>query len=247
MLLDNIIWLEEVESTNTYLASLVRDGRAVNGTVAAANHQTRGRGRHNRQWLTRPGENLTFSVYLRYDIPPAEFTEITLVAALAVANCLRGCGIDARLKWPNDILVGGRKICGILAEMTESKSTVSAGIVGIGLNVNMRSDVAAGIDKPATSMLIETAAHYELRKLLNTLLEELQRQLELWRKKGYRDMARRWESLCSHINQPVRITDDFRPAAEGIFEGLGDAGEMVLRLSDGSRKAIMSGDVTDRR
>jgi BirA family transcriptional regulator, biotin operon repressor / biotin---[acetyl-CoA-carboxylase] ligase len=247
MLLDNITWFEEVGSTNSVLADMVRRGRVANGSVVAASHQSGGRGRHSRQWLTKPGVNLTFSVYLRYDIPPAQFAPVTLVAALAVGRYLRGRGIDAQLKWPNDVLVSGRKICGILAETVDSGSDFCSGVVGIGLNVNMAAADAAKIDKPATSMLIETGSQFALQNVLTDVLEELEAQLSRRRRGGFAPIARDWESMCCHLGRPVTIAGDAddktSKTLHGVFAGLGDGGELMLRLSCGEVKAVMSGDV----
>ena len=134
-------WHDELPSTNTTLVEWLREGRDLpDGFVLAARSQTAGRGRYERQWLAQAGRNLTFSVLLRSDASPLQFLSLPQAAALGAVAYLEENGLAAQTKWPNDVLVGGRKVCGILAERC------NGGVVlGIGLNVNMDADEAASI------------------------------------------------------------------------------------------------------
>jgi len=137
-------WYARLPSTNTFLKErLAVESKLPSGTVVAAREQTQGRGRREREWLSSSGENLTFSLLLRGKYAPRHLPSASMAAAVAIAELLEAEGLQPSLKWPNDVLVGGKKICGILSE------GISGGvIIGIGLNVNMQN--TDHINQPAT-------------------------------------------------------------------------------------------------
>lgn len=232
-----INWYTSLPSTNTFLKEQVEaQGQMPSGTVVAAKEQTRGRGRMAREWKTSANENLTFSVLLADHVNAQRCPSSAMAAALAIADLLKKKGISADLKWPNDVLVKGRKICGILSER------ISTGlIIGIGLNVNMQS--AAHIDQPATSMRIETGECFDMDDLLPELLGYLSIRLDQWRQGGFSNLRNDWEANVPSIGKMVTVRDGdlFR---EGVLAGFGEYGELLLQDALGHVDSIWAGDVS---
>lgn len=231
-------WYERLPSTNTFLKELAAlKGQLPSGTVVAAREQTNGRGRMEREWLASANENLTFSLLLCDEIEARKWPSSSMAAAVAVAGLLQKEGLPASLKWPNDVLVNGRKICGILAERTAQGL-----IIGIGLNVNMGS--ADHIDQPATSMQIETGRRFSVDELLRKLLNELSPQLDLWRQGGFSKVRKNWEEKVPNLGKNVTVRDGAIKRS-GILAGFGEDGELLLRDDNGKINTIWAGDVSN--
>ena len=230
-------WYERLPSTNIFLKEMLEvDPQLVSGTVVAAREQTRGKGRRGREWLSGANENLTFSFLLRGKYELKKLPAASMAAAIAVVELLNGLTIAANLKWPNDVLVDGKKICGILSE------GVSDGIiVGVGLNVNMQS--AEHIDQPATSILMETGERSSVDELLETLLPILAARLDEWAAGGFSKLRKRWEANVPTLGKPVTVRDgdSFR---EGLLAGFGDDGELLLQDVSGTVSPVWAGDVS---
>ena len=227
----------ELPSTNTALRQRATEDPALpSGTVLVARVQTQGRGRRSRCWISKAGENLTFSLLLRGAIEPRRLPSASMAAAAAVAGLLEDEGLTPVLKWPNDVLVNGKKICGILSE------GISGGvIVGIGLNVNMQS--AEGIDQPATSLWMETGARRDPDRLLETLLGHLSVRLEAWGQGGFAALRADWERLGAGRGRPVKVLDG-DSVKTGRFEGYGPDGELLLRDGSGAVRPVWAGDLS---
>lgn len=237
MNLQKPLWYDELPSTNTTLVEWLREGRDLSdGLVLAARSQTAGRGRYERRWLAQPGRNLTFSMLLRSDVPHLQLLSLPMAAALGVAAYLEGCGIAAQTKWPNDVLVSGRKICGILAERREGV------VLGIGLNVNMNADEAAAIDRPATSMRIETGSEREAEEVLDELLVHLKTWIGRWEKGGFEGLREAWNARCANLGQYVEVGEG-ADRRTGVVLGFGAAGQLLLREDDGVQREVWVGDV----
>lgn len=229
-------WYDRLPSTNTFLKErLELEPELLSGTVAAAREQTQGRGRRERQWLSGTGENLTFSLLLRGSFEPRTLPAAAMAAAIAVAELLQSKNIPTVLKWPNDVLVNGKKICGILSE-----GVPGGVIIGIGLNVNMQS--ADHIDQPATSMLMESGKRRSLDELLAQLLERLGGTLELWEQGGFSRVRKKWEANVPNIGKPVTVRDGASERT-GLLAGFGNDGELLLRLDNGELLPVWAGDV----
>ena len=158
-----------------------------------------------------------------------------MAAAVAVAELLEAEGLNPSLKWPNDVLVNGRKICGILSE-----GIPGGVIIGIGLNVNMKS--ADHIDQPATSVLIETGRRCDVDTLLDKLLKQLSPRIDEWAQGGFPKIRKNWEGKIKTLGKPVSVRDG-AAVRTGILAGFGEAGELLLREHDGSVSAIWAGDL----
>lgn len=205
------------------------------GTVAAVREQTQGRGRREREWLSEANENLTFSLFLRTVSECWKTSSVSMAAAVAVAELLQDEGVNANLKWPNDVLVGGKKICGILSE------GVSGGvIIGIGLNVNM--DSADHIDQPATSLLIEIGERRSMDELLEKLLPILSDRLGDWEEGGFSKVRKKWESNVPTLGKTVTVRDG-DAVRTGVLHGFGDDGELLLD-ENGVISAVWAGDLS---
>ena len=241
----NIKWFDELNSTNTYLRDLLlRDLTVKDRVVIAAKNQTSGKGRKQRSWISGQGKNLTFSVLIKSTVPLEELSSITLVAGVAVAQYLNTVGIDAQLKWPNDVMVGGKKICGILTELAlVDDSELNYIILGIGLNVNMEPREVVAIDKPATSMGIVSGEKFNLDEVLEGLLCELEKYIDIWQDSGFSSIKGEWESNCIHIGKEITVTNVKGEEFTAIFDSLGANGELVVRQEDGSIEILVEADV----
>ncbi len=230
-------WYDRLSSTNTFLKErLALEPELSSGTVVAAREQTQGRGRREREWLSAANENLTFSLFLRTVSKPWKIPSATMAAAISVAELLKAEGVNADLKWPNDVLVGGKKICGILSE------AVSGGvIIGIGLNVNMKC--ADHIDQPATSILMESGERRSVDALLETLLPILSDRLGDWEQGGFSKVRKNWEAKVPTLGKTITVRDGDN-VRTGILRGFGDDGELLLE-EQGVISAVWAGDVEE--
>lgn len=230
-------WYDRLPSTNTFLKErLELEPQLPSGTAVAARDQTAGKGRRGRDWLSSSNENLTFSFLLRGSCEPQKLPSAAMAAAVAVAELLQIEKINADLKWPNDVLVNGRKICGILSE-----GVFGGIIVGIGLNVNMQE--AGHIDQPATSMLIESGERRNIDELLGKLLPILSARLEEWAEGGFSKVRKKWEANVPNIGKPVTVRDG-DAVREGLLAGFGEFGELLLQDKTGAISPIWAGDVS---
>lgn len=222
----------ETESTNADVAELARGG-AAEGLWLRAERQTKGRGRQGRAWSS-PAGNLYAStlVRLRPSDPPA--ATLALVAAVALEEAVRAFGVEAVLKWPNDLLVDGAKLSGILLERV-----ADAVIIGFGVNLALHPQ---DIERATTSLAAQGAAA-EPDVFAETLAEAFARWLARWRGEGITVVRDRWlgHAHPSGTALTARLADG--SAVEGLFEGLDAEGALILRLADGSRHVIHAGDV----
>jgi BirA family biotin operon repressor/biotin-[acetyl-CoA-carboxylase] ligase len=171
-------FFEELPSTNSYAKQLNGES-SYHGSLVLADHQTGGRGQYDRKWQVEPGQNLTFS--LVFEPQKAErFTLLTLACALAVSDVIDSqAGLETKLKWPNDILCNGKKLCGILTETQFSGNKVERVVVGIGLNVN-QTDFTGELKESATSLAQEYKRPFSREKLLTGLIQKIEYYYRLW-------------------------------------------------------------------
>ena len=236
-------WHDRSASTNASLKERFLAEKSVrNGTLIAAREQTAGRGRSDRRWITTPDTNLCFSFFVETDAEPMSVPSLTMAAALAVTELLNALRIPAAPKWPNDVLVDDRKICGILSERVERQTAPTSGIiVGIGLNVNMTSEEASAIDRPATSILIESGRAHDPGGTLDQLLPLLDYWIEEWRAGGFDRIREPWTRRAGPIGKPLCVHDG--PVRKsGTLAGFGDHGELLLQTENGI-DTIWTGDV----
>ncbi len=235
--------VEETDSTNRQAKDLAIHG-APEGTVVIAERQTQGRGRRGRDWFSPEGEGIYCSLLLRPKISPAEISGITLMTGVAVAELLqREAQIPARIKWPNDILVGGRKIAGILTEVTTEMDRVEFAIVGLGLNVNTpRPGFPPSLRQKATSLLIETGKSFSRTDLLRAYLQGFDHYYAIFRKQGLAPILERWKMLTEMMGKQVQV-DLLGNRIAGEALDIDRNGALILRDSEGEIHRILSGDV----
>ena len=237
-----IEWHDRLGSTNTGMRErFYASGTMVSGFVIAAREQTSGRGRQDRKWLSSPNTSLCFSIFLNDDSELIQVPSLTMAAALGVTDLLNSKGIRAAPKWPNDVLAADKKICGILSERVEQASHRGI-IVGIGLNVNMSDEEAADIDRPATSMMIESGKAYDPSQVLDDLLPHLEYWMDEWATGGFPGIRQAWTEKAGPIGKKLSVHDgDIRKT--GILAGFGEHGELLLETDNGM-ETIWSGDVS---
>jgi BirA family biotin operon repressor/biotin-[acetyl-CoA-carboxylase] ligase len=236
-------WHDRSASTNACLKERFLAGDSVrDGSLIAAREQTAGRGRSDRKWISAADSNLCFSFFVETEAEPMAVLSLTMAAALAVTERLNALRIPAAPKWPNDVLVDDRKICGILSERIEKQTIPTAGIiVGIGLNVNMTTEEAAAIDRPATSILIESGRAPDPGGILNNLLPLLDYWIEEWRAGGFDRIREPWTRRAGPIGKSLCVHDG-PMRKSGTLAGFGDHGELLLQTGNGL-ETIWTGDV----
>jgi BirA family transcriptional regulator, biotin operon repressor / biotin---[acetyl-CoA-carboxylase] ligase len=238
----DITYKEIVDSTNSYAFKLALDG-ASEGACVIADAQKAGRGRLNRVWFSPAGENLYLSVILRPHVQPSNVYPITFISSLAVYDTVETItGIKPTLKWPNDILIKGKKICGTLLELSTETDMVRFVVVGIGLDINMKEkEIIEEIEQKATSLFIETKNLFERARVCGILLSNLEKYYLLFKRHGENEVCRIWEDRSQikgkylEINQMGRIY-------KGISEGIDNKGALLLNI-EGEIKRIIAGDV----
>lgn len=242
----SVFFSKVVGSTNEWAKELTAYG-AAEGTVAVAETQTCGRGRLGREWVSPKG-GLWFSVVLRPELKPAEAVGLVFVSGLAVAEVLRELyGLKAETKWPNDVLVDGRKLCGILTEMNTTGEKVSYVIVGVGVNANF--DVAKvfpeELRKVATSLENELGRKVKLEELFKALLERLENIYGLFLEKGFDPVLKKWKTYADFLGCQVEVASGTEKWF-GLALDVENDGALIMRLEDGTVKRVFVGDVTLR-
>ena len=229
-----IHYFGEIGSTMLVARELAKKG-VEQGTIIIAESQTSGRGRLNREWFS-PRGGIYFTIILKPEISPIYAPRINLMASVAVAKAIRTfCGLKAELKWPNDVLLAGKKVCGILAEMEAEVDAINYVNLGIGINVNAYVSQCEG---GGTSLRAELGGEVSRREFFNTLLTEIEAQQSLLTGNG---LLEEWKSLSATLNREVRIV---APGEEivGRAVDIDTSGALILRSEDGSLRSAIAGD-----
>ena len=236
-------YLPSTPSTNTIAQELAREG-APEGTVVIADYQTHGRGRLARRWLSPPGEDLLFSVILRPSLGPAQAFQATLVSSLAVAHAIkRETGLEALIKWPNDIYIKGKKASGILTELGFSGGYLTYVIVGIGINSNSDPSVHPEIQGRATSLRLEVGHHVARLPLLAAVLELLEGFYVRLKHGEFKTLKAMWDGLSLIKDKKITLSSG-EEMHEGIAESVTDDGMLITRDQGGRRRCFIIGDVS---
>ncbi len=239
----NIIYRENVDSTNLLAFQLALSGKPE-GTCVVAESQGAGKGRLGRKWFSPAGKNLYISIILRPHIHPSSVYPITFLSSLAAYDAIEELtGIKPSLKWPNDVLINGKKVCGTLIELSTEADAVRFVIVGIGFNINMQHDeIDEEIRNKATSLLIETKKIYERALVCGILLNHLEEHYRYFRQYGAPGTVGVWEERAAIKGKTLQI-DQMGESYRGIAEGIDRDGAMLLNI-DGETKKIIAGDVS---
>jgi BirA family transcriptional regulator, biotin operon repressor / biotin---[acetyl-CoA-carboxylase] ligase len=233
--------IEVVEQTTSTNADLLADPRATDRSVLVAEHQSAGRGRFARNWVSPPRAGLTFSVLLRPPMPRAEWGWLPLLAGVAVAEAVgETSGVPVALKWPNDLLAArdGRKLAGILAQSTEN-----AVVIGVGLNV---STAVAELPVDSATSLCLAGAEVDRTDLLVAILRRLDDLLTGWTATGIEAIATVYRGLCATLGTEVRVSVADGQSIEGRALDIDPAGRLLVRTAAGER-AVSAGDVEHLR
>jgi BirA family transcriptional regulator, biotin operon repressor / biotin---[acetyl-CoA-carboxylase] ligase len=234
---------EQTTSTNDVIERLARDG-AKEGAVVFAESQTQGRGRLGRAWQSPGRKGLWFSVLLRPNLSPQAATQLTVASAAAVRSAIeRNTGLRADIKWPNDILIHGRKVAGILTELSAELDRIKYVLVGIGIDVNLSpQDFAPELRGEATSLCIELGRPVDRAELAAAVLSALDRAYARVLGGDFSGVADEWEKHCTTLGQRLVVTMGDRRVS-GRAESLGEDGALLLRTEHGHLERIVGGDV----
>lgn len=240
---------ESVGSTNELAKQLARAG-GPEGLLVIADEQTAGKGRLGRSWSTPKGAALAMSLVLRPDLPPYLAPRVTLVAAVAVAEAVRDvAGVAAGIKWPNDIQVEARKLCGILTEMEAEVERIAFVVCGIGVNVNLdRADMPAEFRETATSLMLERGGRLERAPLAAAILARFETGYDSLVRGRFDQVLDRWRRLSVTLGQQVRVLSvSGAPTLEGTAVDVDEDGALLVRASaTGEEHRVLAGEVSLR-
>ena len=257
------IWLEQTDSTNEVIKRLLRDGQTIegeagrisrmiegsihNGLVVIADHQTHGKGRSGREWQDEIGSNIAMSILLQPGLKAESLSMLTLVSAMAVAKTIKDMtGFEALIKWPNDVIIGGRKVCGILTELELAAGHYCV-VVGIGINVN-QAYIPEELSDKATSLLNESdgLVPYDREKIVVSVLENFEEYYEKFCEVGnMSELMYEYNSILVNRNEQVRVLDPAN-GMEGVSRGIDDMGRLLVETEDGDWHHIYAGEVSVR-
>ncbi len=242
-----ITFFGETDSTNLQAKAMAAQG-AAEGTVVVADTQTRGRGRRGRTWFSPPGQSIYASIILRPPMAPAQAPQITLMTAVALARTLiETAGLEATIKWPNDILIHGKKIAGILTEISTEMDQVDYVVVGLGINVHTPQEAMPDeIAQIATSVSIENGTRVTRTELLCALLQQFETCYRQLVQDGFIPIMDQWRRMTDIIGQRVYV-DVLNTRYTGVVQAVDDDGVLILKDDKGPIRRIFSGDVTRMR
>ncbi len=240
-----ILFFDSLPSTNDRALEIGRQRQDPEGIVVLADMQTRGRGRLGRTWISPAGVNLYFTVLFS---PPSSIDEtrlITLAAPVAAVRAIRGsAGLKAGIKWPNDILIGGKKAGGILIEMKPLGNKKNLLAVGIGINVNMSvKTLPADIRDLSTSLKTEKDRPVDRLNLLREMLAEMERSYKFLLTGNRGALINEWIRLNSTIGNQVTVKNE-NSVITGVASGINESGELLITLSSGETETVRTGDIT---
>jgi len=240
----NVVYYPEVSSTNEVAKKLADDG-AAEGTVVIADAQTAGRGRLGRSWHSPPGVGIWLSLILRPPVAPPTAPQLTMTAAVAVCKVLRqATGVDVGIKWPNDLMVEGRKVCGILTEMKAEMDRVHYVVLGIGINVNSEG-FPPEVAPVATSLKQVAGRTFNRVDLVKQILVEMDQVYPDYKRKGFTPFREDWQQLNVTLGQAVTVTT-LGESFAGMATGIQPDGSLVVEGENGVR-SFYAGDVTLRQ
>lgn len=239
-----LYFYDEVDSTNNIIRKLAMEGEKE-GTVVVAEIQTAGKGRRGKSWQSPKGTGIWFSILLRPNITPPETPLLTLLAGLAVCRAIRKhTNLKAEIKWPNDILISGKKICGILTELDAEMESVHFVITGIGINVNIES-FPKELQQTATSLKIEKGECISRKKILKAVIEEFEEiYLQYEKECSFLPFMKEYKSHCINIGKELKVLSKQPFIARGI--DITEQGELVVEKTTGERVTVLSGEVSIR-
>ena len=241
---EEIYYFDSTDSTNTRAKRLAEDG-SVHGTLVVADEQTGGRGRRGRAWESQKGVSIYMSLVLKPEIDPNNASMLTLITAMAVAGGIeKTTGLECKIKWPNDIVVHGKKVCGILTEMSTQMDYINYIVIGIGINVQNES-FPEEIGEVATSLRIESGKKQNRAAIIEAVWEEFEHYYDRFMAyQDLRDLRKEYDASLANKGQKVRVLDPKEPF-DGVAQGITDRGELIVDTWE-ARKLVSSGEVSVR-
>jgi len=241
----NVIFKITIGSTNVFLKKLAQEG-SPEGTMVIADEQSAGLGRMGREWFSKKGKNLLFSVLLRPELPPNKIFFLTMIFALAGIDAVQQMtGLNAMIKWPNDLYIGGKKLGGILTEFAVKKGVVQHVVLGMGLNVNWNPSTEKNLMYPTSSIFSETHEKVSREKLLSKMLK----LLEQYYQKGMADVHsaerffEKWTEKSAILGKAV-VIETGNERVEGEAAGIDQEGVLTLITANGHERKFVCGDVS---
>lgn len=236
-------YLESIDSTNSYC---VREaGKLKSGSVVYAGRQTAGRGRHGRTWISPAGRNLYASILFNRSGITADFVQIPQILSLAIYRAVQLLDIpDVWIKWPNDIFIRNKKLSGILTEAVSVGNHTEAIVVGFGVNVNLEENELRQIDKPATSLCVESGNTFDPRKILSDIVECFEEIYDYAQHTETDFIYESWVAASRLIKRKVTIVTSPDNRVTGVVEGFENDGSIRISFDDGIIKTFLNGDVS---
>ncbi|MCA0985754.1 biotin--[acetyl-CoA-carboxylase] ligase [Guptibacillus algicola] len=231
-----------VETTQFIAHNLAHEG-IQDGAIVVADEQTAGKGRLGRSWHSPKGSGIWTSIILRPKLPPQRAPQFTLIAAVSVVQAIRKqTGLEAEIKWPNDILINGKKIVGILTELQAEADQIKSVIIGMGINVNAAKEDFPSDLTTATSLKIESGEDVNRAALLASILNELEVLYTEYMENGFRMIKLLWESYAISLGRKIKART-LNGVIEGLAKGITEEGVLLLESDDGEVHHIYSADI----
>lgn len=236
---------DHLESTNAYLMQKLSSGQ-THASCVAANLQTKGRGRRGRHWQAGLGASLTFSLLWRFQCGASALSGLSLAVGVALMRTLHSIGItQAKLKWPNDVLINREKLAGILIELQGDMDGPSNAVIGVGINLNLPSSIKQQIDQPTTDLASVTTQAINPNELLGTLLKHLMHVLRDFEQNGFDDLRDEWTQHHTYHQQQVRMLMPDGREVIGVVQGIAEDGVLVVETDNGLQR-FTSGEISLR-
>ena len=240
-----IEYFESTDSTNNRIRSFAENGRKE-GLLAVAEEQTGGKGRWGRNWVSPKETGIWISLLLRPQIEPQKASMVTILAALALVKAIkRTIDLDVQIKWPNDVIINGKKVCGILTEMSAELEAIHYIIVGIGINANTEQFDEEIMDR-ATSIYLESGKKIKRAKLIAEFCQEFEQLYEIFIERGDLEIVKEeYESCLINIGKTVKIIKNKQELIRKAI-GINELGELIVEDDKGTRETVFSGEVSVR-
>ncbi len=239
----NLHILDEVASTNTYL---MQHKDSAHATCVAVHVQTHGKGRRGRTWVSQLGASLTFSLLWRFQCGAAALSGLSLAVGVALIRALNSLSVNnVQLKWPNDVLVNGNKLAGILIELQGDLEGPSAAVIGVGINLNLPKTVLESIDQPAIDLVNVSAKPINQSELLGVILKHLADVLSNFEAHGFVGLRDEWLRYHAYENKPVRMLLPNGTDVHGIVKGVADDGILLVQTALGLQR-FSAGEISLR-
>mgnify|MGYP004506963177 FL=1 len=241
----NVVYYDEIDSTNNR-AKEAGDNKAPHGTLFVADMQVAGKGRRGRVWQSPAGSSIYMTILLYPEISPLKAPQLTLVMAIAVAEGIKEVtGLDTKIKWPNDIVVNGRKICGILTEMSTEIDYINHVVIGAGINVN-QDDFPEDIRKTASSLKMEFGKQVKRSELIAAIMKSFEKDYEIFVKtEDLSGLQELYNSMLVNLDRDVKVLEPGNEY-EAHALGINKTGELIVRTAEGEEKEIYAGEVSVR-